>query len=81
MTTNDIVASALREYGQAFRGSWSDIDGRAVLLDMEAFADALEGVGSSAGYTIEEWRAYLGMCPYGGGHWTEFCNYPGVCDE
>ena len=72
--TTDIIAAALREYGDAFRGSWGDVDGRAVKLVMDSFSDAIEGIGSSAGYTLEEWRNYLDLCPYGLGHWTEFCD-------
>lgn len=74
MTTNtDIIAAALREYGDAFRYSWGNVDARAIKLDMYSFADAVEGVSSAAEYTIEEWRNYLDICPRGGGHWSYWC--------
>ena len=73
----DAVIAVLGEYGQAFRGDWSEIDGRAVRSDMELLASSLEGhdIGS-----IESLRQGLGLCPLGKGHWEYWCSSNG-CDE
>lgn len=62
------LAQAIREYGQAIRGDWSEIDGRSVLMQMEEFASAIEG-GEEAEWDLDRWRLSMGVCPDGGGHW------------
>lgn len=69
-----IVAQVLREYGQAMRNDWSEIDGRFVRDDMNYLADEVENPTKS----IEELRDDVGVCPNGNGHWAGkwfgYCN-------
>jgi len=66
----------LREYGEAIRGSWALIDGRGVRDDMGIISDLVEE--SENCYLDSEvvfgTREMLGICPYGKGHWIEFCD-------
>lgn len=69
-----VALQALREYAQALRGDWSDFDGRSNEAALEEFADAIEGKGRAADWTIEQWREYNGICPTQGTHWTRHCD-------
>ena len=75
MQTNaSIVATLLREYGEAVRGDWAIMDGRMVQADAHILADAL---GAPAPPDPGVLRYVLELCPAGGGHWTEHCS--GAC--
>ena len=67
MSNEKVIAQALREYGQALRGDWSDFDGRSARAVLDDFAAELEG--NREPHTIEQHRAELGLCPDGNGHW------------
>ncbi|AYN58129.1 hypothetical protein PBI_JUDY_59 [Arthrobacter phage Judy] len=67
MKKKKVIAQAIREYGQAIRGSWGDLDGRSVLSVLEGVADELEGRREPR--TLEQHRDDMGICPDGGGHW------------
>lgn len=73
------VAKVLREYGQAIRGDWSEIDGRSVRIDMEEIARWVEdpsllGALQHGGYEgLRAARCAVGICPEGGGHWDHYC--------
>lgn len=71
---NIVALQALREYAQALRGDWSDFDGRSNKAALEEFADAIEGKGHAANWTIERWRQDNGICPTQGDHWTHHCD-------
>jgi len=62
----------LREYGQAFRGDWSDIDGRCVRDEMDEIAHWVETAGAYPGDPAA--RFLLGICPDKRGHWTWHCD-------
>lgn len=70
---NETVLKAMQEYAEAVRGDWSDFDGRSNRFILESFVSALRG-GPESVRTLDEWRADLGVCLYGGGHWTEYCD-------
>jgi DNA-binding protein Fis len=73
------VSKVLREYGQAIRGDWSEIDGRSVRNDMEEIARWVEDpsllgalqYGGNEG--LRAARYTVGICPEGGGHWDHYC--------
>jgi hypothetical protein len=67
--SNEVIAQALREYGNAIRGDWSELDGRSVKSQLEEFASALNGDANS-NEDINWWRMSAGICPDGGGHWS-----------
>ena len=64
------VADCLREYGEALRGSWGDIDGRTERAALQQLADAIENPEL---YSLNTMRHILDVCPIGLGHWQEFC--------
>lgn len=64
------LPSVLREYGEAFRGDWSMIDGRSVRSEMDQIARWLET--DYPGDLIA--RAELGVCMQGNGHWQSWCS-------
>lgn len=66
-----MAAQILRELGQAYRGDWSNVDGRTIRYELETIADLIE---NNSVITIEELRGKFGLCPMGHGHWTEHCN-------
>ena len=72
-TNVEVIAQALVEYGECFRGDWSSatIDGRTVRVEMAGLSAALVGITP---ITIEWCREWLGMCPNGKGHWTDHCD-------
>lgn len=76
--TNSVALQALREYVQCLRGDWSDFDGRSNKAALEEFADAIEGNGRAAKWTVEQWRQDSGICPTTGAHWTRHCR-PSYC--
>lgn len=61
------LTKVMREYGEAVRGDWSELDGRSVRSVLDGFADELEGKLEPC--TMDERRERLGLCPDGGGHW------------
>lgn len=86
MSGQTAAIQALREYANAIRGDWGDIDGRSVKANLDEFADAIEGKGRAAEWTIEQHRQDSGLCPSGEGHWTVHCQptktlYAGTEDE
>lgn len=70
------AVKVLIEYGAAWRGDWSDFDGRTLRDDISVLVPYLDGT--------EEWpgdaevRNRLGICNNGGGHW---CGSWGSCDQ
>lgn len=70
------LTQAMREYGHGIRGCYEYAHRADTVLGM--FARAVEGT-DTRNLTIEEWRAELGLCPYGQGHFTEFCSE--YCEE
>lgn len=68
------VAKALNEYGEAFRGDWSDIDGRGVRTEMGTISAWLT---SDTPVTIDTMRNELGLCPNGDRHWEYYCRESG----
>lgn len=70
------VADLLDEYGSALRGSWGDIDGRSEQMSLWHLSDLIRKYGNAAlsGEEVDEARENLGVCPYGGRHWTYFCD-------
>ena len=76
----NVIAQAIREYGQAIRGDWGSIDGRSVRIEMNKLADAVEE-GNPSHRDIQWWRNELGICPHGCMHWTMYCeDYPS-CEQ
>ncbi len=69
------LAEAMQEYAHAIRGDWSDFDGRSERGVIESWIEYLDRPNER---TIEEWRAMLGICPDGNGHWG---GKWGHCDE
>lgn len=67
-----LVAQGLTEYGEAIRGDWSELDGRSVRGQLDYLSALLVGE-TGADTTIEQVRSRLGICPQGGGHWTQYC--------
>jgi hypothetical protein len=60
-------------YGQAWRGSWIDFDGRTLRDDTEVFAEWVRHPETYPGDEVASER--FGFCMQGGnGHWTEFCD-------
>lgn len=54
------VAQVVREYGDAFRGNWGDIDGRTVKAQMNYVADWVEHPETFPG--LDRARFLLGLC-------------------
>ena len=70
------TADLLDEYAQALRGAWGGIDGRsekAKLADLSALIRT-QGAEPLDEQQITTARDNLGICPTGGGHWTDFCD-------
>ena len=65
------VAQALTEFGGAIRGDWGSIDGRSVRAQLDLLADYLRYPESTP--PLPDIRIRLDVCPYGKGHWTEYC--------
>lgn len=75
--TNQAALQALTEYGDAIQGDWGDLDGRTVNRHLGSLA-ALLRTPPDQPPTIQHLRTELGICPDGGGHWTEHCQ--DTCD-
>lgn len=67
-----LVQTLLREYGEAVRGDWGEIDGRWVQRDLEAISYALDE--TEVPESLLTFRNRLDLCPSGEGHWSEHCN-------
>jgi len=69
--TIEEVSAVLCEYGAAIRGDWGSIDGRSEQSSIGTFADAMLFPERYEKATL---RDQAGICPTGGGHWTEYCD-------
>ena len=80
MTT---ILDILDEYAQAIRGSWGDIDGRSMKLQINEVTDWIRenGITDLTEFEVKKWRYRLNICISGEGHWTEFCDYDEDCEE
>lgn len=65
------IATLLREYGQAVRGDWADLDGRSVRYVLDEIADQLDGASIWTDLVTE--RRSIAICPSGLGHWQRYC--------
>lgn len=77
------ATNILREYGEAIRGDWSEIDGRTVRDQLDYLAELIE-TNHNAELTEQEaieCRDSLGICLEGNGHWLEYCEEYGCKDE
>lgn len=78
MATNDkavdFIAHALRLLGQAYRGDWSDFDGRTLRDELNELADALDKALAGEEFDLERWQIRLAIC---GECWCWFENCPG----
>ena len=70
MNAIKMAKEALSELGQAWRDDWSNFDGRTLKSQLWDISDMLD----SHGMSIEDFRKSHNLCPFGGGHWTEYCN-------
>lgn len=73
------LSDIILEYGEAFHDDFLNVDGGIVTYDMGTIADACSKYGDF-GLTDEvalELRTKLGLCPYGGGHWSYWCGESG----
>lgn len=72
MTNKELVQKCLYAYGNAIRGDWSCIDGRAIRDDLEAIAAMLHD--DSLVPTFDEWLDITGITDHGNGtySWTEY---------
>lgn len=68
----DVVRMMLEELGQAYRGSWKDVDGRTIKREMTYISDCLDINNKLV--SIHNFREEWDLCPAGDGHWTEFCD-------
>lgn len=60
------LSDAMKEYAEAIRGDWSDFDGRSERGVIWSWVEYLDKPDEKP---IEAWRAELGLCPDGNGHW------------
>lgn len=73
MTT---TADLLDEYAEALRGSWGGIDGRNEQDKLGELSKAIVQYGNTElnEGAVLELRNSLDVCPFGEGHWTEYCD-------
>jgi hypothetical protein len=57
-----------QQLGRAYRGDWLDFDGRTLRDQLNDLSDVVSG-----GITVARYRASNSLCPYGHGHWDEYC--------
>lgn len=74
MSTSN-ATTVLREFGRAIRGCWGSIDGRSIRTQLDMLADWIDAelVGTPTNATLTDMRELMDVCPYGHGHWTEYC--------
>jgi hypothetical protein len=65
----EAVAEALEALGSAYRGDWSDFDGRSLRDELGALATVLR---SPEPFDLERWYASEWICPVRKS-WAEFC--------
>ena len=77
------TADLLDEYARALRGSWGGIDGRSEQISLNYLSAAIRERGNNPLETSEvlRLRDNLDVCPRGGGHWTDYCDEDGECEE
>ena len=83
MTRTITTADLLDEYARALRGSWGGIDGRYEQISLNDLAAAIREYGSAplTDSEVLRLRDNLGVCPRGGGHWTDYCDEDDECEE
>lgn len=67
----------LRQYGQAVRGAFYDLDGRTVATDMNLLASWAADATTCPG--PRQARADLDLCLEGGEHWRASCTADDDC--
>jgi hypothetical protein len=70
------ATTVLREWAQAIRGAWGDIDGRSCKDELTAIADWIDTPKTAPDITVM--RQTVGICLDGNGHWNYFCT-PDAC--
>lgn len=86
MSTTAITATAvtpadiLDELGAAYRGDWSDFDGRSLKSQLQRITERLRAAGNEPLTEEEalEFRIDFGLCEKGHGRWWNNCY---ECDE
>lgn len=66
----------LKELGQAWRGDWSDFDGRTLRAQLNNWLDLPEEVTPDEAH---RYRESEGLCLEGGGHWDHPWGYGHTC--
>lgn len=64
------IATALTCLGRAWRGDWSDFDGRTLRYQLDELSDALV---SDTPFDLRTWCASWGICPDGAG-FADYCD-------
>lgn len=63
-----LVVMLAQEIGSAYRGDWSDFDGRSLRSELDELS-----VVSSGEMDAARFRLINSLCPAGRGHWIEHC--------
>lgn len=81
--TTTTTADLLEEYACALRGDWGSIDGRSEQVSLNGLAAVIREHGNAplTDAQVAKLRDRLGVCPHGGGHWTEYCDDNYECEE
>lgn len=69
MTSAESVAGCLGLLGSAYRGDWSDFDGRSLRAQLDELADALN---EGTTLDVQRWAHLNGICPHAR-QWHEHC--------
>lgn len=69
----DKALALLQELAEAYRGDWSEFDGRGLRADLEHWQRVMREALANEPVDMMRHRSVLGVCPTGGGHWTEHC--------
>lgn len=68
------VSDVLREYANALRRDWVDIDGRSEKVALGRLADAVDHYGTATLKQVDlvDLRIVVGVTPSGSGEWYDF---------
>lgn len=66
------VAEAMRLLGSAYRGDWSDFDGRTLRDELNELSEHLSDDGRGTPFDLEDWAFNTNICPTARS-WTQHC--------
>jgi hypothetical protein len=72
----EVAFGLLGEWRAALRGDWGSIDGRSSRSELESWEAIMRAAMDGNPVDVSRARELMGLCPHGGAHWSNNCEWP-----